>query len=142
MVLICPKCEARLQLEEAKAPSRPFTVRCPKCQGAINVQPSSSSAATAEEGQLEQGTSVIAARAAFERPASAPPFKVEVEGSNTASANPASGGGRPLRRARNSKRPARACSRSDPVCLWDGAHIEALGAPVNRVRRQISASGR
>ncbi len=42
MVLICSKCEARLQLDEAKAPSRPFTVRCPKCQDAINVQPPSS----------------------------------------------------------------------------------------------------
>src|ERR1700687_4933633 len=94
MVLICSKCEARLQLDEAKAPSRPFTVRCPKCQGAINVQPpSSSDATTAEEGQLSQGSPVIADRPAFERPASAPPFKVEVESSIAISANPVSSAG-------------------------------------------------
>jgi ActR/RegA family two-component response regulator len=93
MVLICSKCEARLQLDEAKAPSRPFTVRCPKCQGAINVQPPQSSAVTAEEGQLKQGSPGIADRAAFERPASAPPFKVEIEDSNVSSANPVSAAG-------------------------------------------------
>src|SRR6266849_4990112 len=90
MVLICSKCEARLQLDEAKAPSRPFTVRCPKCQGAINVQPpASSDATTAEEGQLKIGSPVIADRAAFERPASAPPFKVQMEDSRISSSNPA-----------------------------------------------------
>jgi len=94
MVLICSKCEARLQLDEAKAPSRPFTVRCPKCQDAINVQPpSSSDSAVAEDGQLRQDSPVIADRPAFERPASAPPFKVEVEDSNATSANPASSAG-------------------------------------------------
>src|SRR5216684_2460606 len=94
MVLICSKCEARLQLDEAKAPSRPFTVRCPKCQGAINVQPpASSDAATAEEGQLKPGSPVVADRAAFDRPASAAPFKVELEGSNVTSANPVSAAG-------------------------------------------------
>jgi ActR/RegA family two-component response regulator len=93
MVLICSKCEARLQLDEAKAPSRPFTVRCPKCQGAINVQPpASSDAATAEEGQLQHGSPAIADRAAFERPASAPPFKVQIEDSNVTS-NPVSADG-------------------------------------------------
>jgi ActR/RegA family two-component response regulator len=94
MVLICSKCEARLQLDEAKAPSRPFTVRCPKCQGAIDVQPpAASEATTAEEGRLKQGSPINADRAAFERPASAPPFKVEMEDSNANSTHPASGAG-------------------------------------------------
>jgi predicted Zn finger-like uncharacterized protein len=39
MVLTCPQCETRLQLDEAKTPSRPFAVRCPKCQTNVNVQP-------------------------------------------------------------------------------------------------------
>src|SRR5712692_10437387 len=90
MVLICSKCEARLQLDEAKAPSRPFTVRCPKCQDTINVQPPGSSDTTAEEGQLKHGSPVVADRAAFERPASAAPFKVEMEGSSVTSADPVS----------------------------------------------------
>ena len=92
MVLICSKCEARLQLDEAKAPSRPFTVRCPKCQGAINVQPGQLSSVVAEEAQLKQGSPVAADRGAFERPASAPPFKAGREDSNaSASSTPASG---------------------------------------------------
>ena len=91
MVLICSKCEARLQLDDAKAPSRPFTVRCPKCQGAINVQPpASSDAAAAEDGQLKQVTPATADRAAFERPPSAPHFKVQIEDSNRTSSNAAS----------------------------------------------------
>lgn len=93
MVLICSKCEARLQLDEAKAPSRSFTVRCPKCQGAINVQPPQSSGdATAEDGQLKPSVPAVD-RTVFERPVSAPPFKVEMEDSNSSGANPASAAG-------------------------------------------------
>ena len=92
MVLICSKCEARLQLDEAKAPSRSFTVRCPKCQGAINVQPPQSSGdANAEDGQLTQSVPAVD-RTVFERPVSAPPFKVEMEDSNS-SAKPGSAAG-------------------------------------------------
>ena len=39
MVITCQQCSARLQLDDAKVPSRPFTVRCPKCQHIINAQP-------------------------------------------------------------------------------------------------------
>jgi len=38
MVLICTKCEARLQVDDTKAPARPFTVRCPKCQTNVTAQ--------------------------------------------------------------------------------------------------------
>ncbi len=41
MVVNCPKCEARLQMDDAKLPARTFTVRCPKCQNIINAQPQS-----------------------------------------------------------------------------------------------------
>src|SRR5260370_19768780 len=37
MTLTCSNCQARLQLDEAKAPAGRFTVRCPKCQTAIKV---------------------------------------------------------------------------------------------------------
>ena len=37
MVLTCPKCEARLQIDETKIPASVFEVRCPKCQGAVSV---------------------------------------------------------------------------------------------------------
>ena len=39
MTLICPQCQARLQLEDSKTPSGPFTVRCPKCQAPVKLQP-------------------------------------------------------------------------------------------------------
>lgn len=52
MIVVCPNCTARLQLEASKVPSRPFTVRCPKCQFIINAQPPSPAA---EGGALGVG---------------------------------------------------------------------------------------
>jgi CheY-like chemotaxis protein/DNA-directed RNA polymerase subunit RPC12/RpoP len=81
MVLICSKCEARLQLDQTKTPTRPFTVRCPKCHTAVTVQPQSSSGAEAGE-QVEGAPGSI--RAAFERPATAPRFSAASDDSPTA----------------------------------------------------------
>jgi len=39
MIVTCPNCTTRLQLDDAKIPARPFSVRCPKCQQIINAQP-------------------------------------------------------------------------------------------------------
>jgi len=39
MIVICQNCTTRLQLDDAKVPARPFSVRCPKCQQIINAQP-------------------------------------------------------------------------------------------------------
>jgi predicted Zn finger-like uncharacterized protein len=39
MIVTCPNCTTRLQFDSAKVPTRPFTVRCPKCQQIINAQP-------------------------------------------------------------------------------------------------------
>ncbi|HZT58985.1 MAG TPA: zinc-ribbon domain-containing protein [Pyrinomonadaceae bacterium] len=39
MIVTCLNCSTRLQLDEAKIPARPFSVRCPKCQQIINTQP-------------------------------------------------------------------------------------------------------
>ena len=89
MVLICSKCEARLQLDEAKAPSRPFTVRCPKCQASVSVQPGT--ATTVEPGTPDAATSPDAAsgRTFFERPVTAPRFTPTGEESETASVSQA-----------------------------------------------------
>lgn len=86
MVLICSKCEARLQLDEAKAPSRPFTVRCPKCQTSVNVQPASAELATPEAETSSDVTPVLT-RAPFERPATAPLFRPTREASEAAAVN-------------------------------------------------------
>ena len=45
MIVNCPNCTTRLQLDGAKVPARPFSVRCPKCQQIINAQPPASPAA-------------------------------------------------------------------------------------------------
>ena len=68
MVVTCPKCEARLQVDETKAPAREFSVRCPKCQTSVDINPLTT---TLEEGP---GFSEASATAGFERPASAPRF--------------------------------------------------------------------
>src|SRR5260370_28987242 len=74
MVLIGPKCAAPLQLDEAKTPSRPFAVRCPKCQTSVSVQPA---AAPGEPTAPESvpPSEAPSVTASFERPASAPLFK-------------------------------------------------------------------
>ncbi len=45
MIVTCSNCTARLQLDAAKIPARPFSVRCPKCQQIINAQPPAQPAA-------------------------------------------------------------------------------------------------
>ncbi|HEX6184479.1 MAG TPA: zinc-ribbon domain-containing protein [Pyrinomonadaceae bacterium] len=45
MIVTCPNCTTRLQLDGAKVPARPFSVRCPKCQQIINAQPPAAPAA-------------------------------------------------------------------------------------------------
>src|SRR5437660_8420295 len=92
MVLICSKCEARLQLDEAKAPSRPFTVRCPKCQTSVNVQPpppALSDAAPSETVNRPE-TRTAADRISFERPVTASLFKSNSEDSNATTTQSAS----------------------------------------------------
>jgi len=75
MVLTCPKCEARLQLDEAKTPSRPFAVRCPKCQTSVNVQPSTGEVTVSPTATSDPEL------APFERPPLAEPFNLKTNGS-------------------------------------------------------------
>lgn len=42
MIVVCTHCSMRLQLDDAKVPSRAFTVRCPKCQNTVNAKPPAS----------------------------------------------------------------------------------------------------
>lgn len=146
MVLICSKCEARLQLDEAKAPSRPFTVRCPKCQAAINVQPPAlSDATTAEEGQLKQDSPVNADRASFERAASAPPFKVQIEDSNATFSNPVSAAGlhdmaKLLAAALSQADTASTRSRGRKRPTWDRRKILVCASPAYREAIALSVA--
>jgi CheY-like chemotaxis protein len=93
MVLICTKCEARLQLDETKTPSGPFTVRCPKCQTSVNVPGTAVSGESAiSEAVTWSETSPGLSRLPFERPATAPRFSTgaeEVETTPTGQGAPA-----------------------------------------------------
>ena len=41
MIIVCPKCSTRLQIDDEKSPNRPFNVRCPKCSATVSSAPSS-----------------------------------------------------------------------------------------------------
>jgi len=84
MVLICSKCETRLQLDETKTPTRPFTVRCPNCQTSVTVQPQSAESSIPEAATPAEASPVLT-RSPFERPATAPLFRPAPEESNTTS---------------------------------------------------------
>jgi predicted Zn finger-like uncharacterized protein len=77
MVLVCPQCSARLQIDDAKAPSRPFSVRCPKCQTSVNHPAASADESPAASVDGSAPTSADypdSVGAQFERHASARPF--------------------------------------------------------------------
>jgi len=81
MVLICPQCNARLQLDDAKTPSRPFSVRCPKCQASVNHAPTSTPQSMSAPPQAVTSTASADLTATpFERPTTAPAFKPPGEG--------------------------------------------------------------
>lgn len=92
MVLICSKCEARLTLDDAKTPAPPFSVRCPKCQTSITVQPAAPESAELpppESPSVPEAPAAAApagVRLSFERPTTAPRFRPAGEGSYEASA--------------------------------------------------------
>jgi predicted Zn finger-like uncharacterized protein len=77
MIVTCSHCNVRLQLDDAKIPSRAFTLRCPKCQAIVNVQPSSTAAATTEQSALDVGYSPATDHPRFDQPKPAPAFKLE-----------------------------------------------------------------
>src|SRR6266404_152199 len=84
MVLICPKCEARLTLDEAKAPSRPFSVSCPKCLSSVNVQAPPASNIIAASDDIVEMPATPTQTSPFEPPTTAPPFKAEEDKSDPA----------------------------------------------------------
>ena len=43
MIIRCDNCSVSLQLDESKIPSGNFTVRCPRCQNLIRIQPGAKS---------------------------------------------------------------------------------------------------
>ncbi len=72
MIVVCTSCSMRLQLDDAKVPSRPFNIRCPKCQHVINGHPQPDAH---ERGALAVGDSPASENPRAEQAMPAPPFK-------------------------------------------------------------------
>jgi predicted Zn finger-like uncharacterized protein len=76
MLVICSNCKARLQLDESKLPPHAFKLRCPKCQGRIEIKAAApsdndSSGLTFPVEMTPSSTQDFP----FERPPIAAPFK-------------------------------------------------------------------
>jgi predicted Zn finger-like uncharacterized protein len=95
MLISCPNCTTRLQLDDAKVPARPFTVRCPKCQHIINAQPAGTAA---HDGSAIAAGSDLPASTRAQR-THAPPFGVAAEEPAEVAVEPEAVGGQELLRA-------------------------------------------
>jgi predicted Zn finger-like uncharacterized protein len=75
MIVVCSHCTTRLQLDDAKVPSRPFTLRCPKCQNIIQGQPATTNGE--QQGALSLGETPALENRRFNPQMAAPAFKPE-----------------------------------------------------------------
>jgi predicted Zn finger-like uncharacterized protein len=89
MIVICSSCSTRLQLDEAKLPSRPFTIRCPKCQTIINGQPPAGAAAAVEQSALSVGNAPSIENVRYKKPTPAPAYMQEEEAAEQETTAPA-----------------------------------------------------
>lgn len=74
MIVVCSQCTTRLQLDDAKLPSRAFTIRCPKCQNVINAQPPAVGSGEQPQGALGVGESPSLENPRYKQPTPAPAF--------------------------------------------------------------------
>lgn len=75
MIVVCSQCTTRLQLDDAKLPSRAFTIRCPKCQNVINAQPPSvGGGEQPQQGVISVGESPSLENPRYKQPTPAPAF--------------------------------------------------------------------
>lgn len=76
MIIVCQNCSSRLQLDDTKAPSRPFNVRCPKCNGEVNSGAAASNPAL-DQTAISAGSATNATNSRFTQPKPAPLFEAE-----------------------------------------------------------------
>ena len=88
MLVICPNCKTRLQLDESKIPSTVSKARCPKCQSAVDVRISSATDSDTHVSLPADMTPPAPPVSAFERPPAAAPFKQSDVASNATAATP------------------------------------------------------
>lgn len=86
MIIVCQDCSSRLQVDETKVPSRPFSVRCPKCNRSLN---SHSSNAALTNSALNLGDSPATGNPRENPPKPAPLFELETKGSEDKAVVPA-----------------------------------------------------
>jgi predicted Zn finger-like uncharacterized protein len=65
MIIVCPKCSTRLQVDQEKSPNRPFNVRCPKCNSTVS---SGGMSPALEQSALAVGGSPATDHPRFEQP--------------------------------------------------------------------------
>jgi predicted Zn finger-like uncharacterized protein len=80
MIIVCPKCNSRLQLDEAKVSSRSFTIRCPKCNSNVDSGPPNS---VGDQSAVAAGGSPSTGNPRFEQPKPAPLYELERTGNET-----------------------------------------------------------
>jgi len=86
MIIVCPKCSTRLQVDQEKSPNRPFNVRCPKCNSTIS---SGSSSPALEQSALAVGGSPATDHPRFEQPTARAYESVTAQGQPAATTNDA-----------------------------------------------------
>jgi predicted Zn finger-like uncharacterized protein len=80
MIIICQKCSSRLQVDESKIPSRPFIIRCPKCNSSME----SGAASPAVQAATAVGNSPSAENSRLDEPTPAPLFQPQLKGTAAA----------------------------------------------------------
>lgn len=74
MIIVCQNCDTRLQVDDTKVPTRPFVIKCPKCNNSVDCGLSSS---ILEQGAVNVGGSPATEHTRFDEPTPAPLFELE-----------------------------------------------------------------
>ena len=72
MIIVCPKCSSRLQVDEMRIPSKPFTIRCPKCNSSVD---SAAANSVTEPTAVSMGASPSSENPRIEQTKAAPLFE-------------------------------------------------------------------
>ena len=86
MIIVCPKCSTRLQVDGEKSPNRPFNVSCPKCNSTIS---SGGASPALEQSALAVGGSPATDHPRFEQTTARAyePLNAPVQPAEASSAN-------------------------------------------------------
>lgn len=139
MLVICPNCKARLQLDETKIPASVSKARCPKCQGNVEVKsqlPTQSDVHTSLPADMTPPTAPISP---FERPPVAAAFKqAEAESDASHPANGSNDVAKVLIDLLRQKDPGTTSTRGRQRPSWDRRKVLVCTDESNR---QVVAQG-